>query len=91
MGFCNGGGGGHGQCVSPAGTWNLPCRTAFPLSLSLSRFGWWGPPGLRRKNGRVSQLTGLPFNGAQVGVKADVEEPRWMGVVFQFQGTVGVV
>ena len=31
-------GGGHGQCVSPAGTWNLPCETAFP-SRSLRRVG----------------------------------------------------
>jgi len=32
-------GGGHGQCVSPAGTWNLlPCETAFP-SRSIRRVG----------------------------------------------------
>jgi hypothetical protein len=31
-------GGGHGQCVSPAGTWNLPCKTAFP-SRSLRQVG----------------------------------------------------
>jgi hypothetical protein len=67
MGFGSGGAvgeEGHGQCVSPAGTWNLPCRTAFPRSLS--HLGWWGQAGLgikKRKGVTGNRFTVLAAGG----------------------------